>query len=588
MNISLCYPTIAPHSDDIKQNARNILKFSAWFKKSELAKNLQLTQVLEWLSTAYGYKSFAAFKAQADQSNLQIKNKLESTLAIENEDDALFVKTIDSYLVTPSWMLKHFNVYAEPTPLLLATIEGWVRGKTKDLFANLAAVNALGIKIYRHQHSLSQKDTAIISNATNGGLVDSLFRFTEITNYKNEVSEIEWEVQFPNLPSDDKWLLLDLFVINRPISEADLNIEIPLNEVAKALNAKEIVSFEAYSTFLGNIDRFTSFGKPLYEVHGDPHGDGYEEGIYSEKFKLDEKQMKNKVLPHGFNFWDLVTFDIDYIDQNDQAQNLSIDVEQFFFELCAAKNGFTFLEWEDRGEEHNVLFKLYHKQVVKELVKHQYLLTCLWIANGGALSTEENEFLEITAVMSDIEEYCDDVMQEFSNNFSYYDHLDKAFLDELFAPLNEINIIAEPEKYQETMLQLEKHPVLVAKYNELYNQAKAKAFIKGAAKYNLGQFSKAQVDAWVDHMVSKEIKQDKKTLEWIGDYITHDDVRKMIDGGVISVGTKQDLKLIANELKKGLNDTRINAIAEKVMQQHAEETRKKLTGKLDLVQDLWA
>lgn len=592
MSILHYFPTLNPSTQDIKQHARNLLLISAWFQQSPVAQNLKLSHALEWVAKAYGFNSYAAYTANPNPLNNTpvVKAKLHEIIKHDHPADTLFLKTAHSYLVTPVGCLNKFPIYIEPTALLLAVIEKFVSNYESDLFFNLAAMNALGMGIYRNRVELTQADAAIVDACPVGGLVKKLIRYSEIINYNDEVVGMDWGLKFEHLPkSVDPWVDLNLFFINRPIS---IELPIPNNaELAKLLNAKTILSAEFESRLMDDLYRFTQEKDEVFKEHrGGYDNQPDSEGIYIEyDFDSACNYHREDSIQNGcVRIQDFISLEIKYLDQSGQEKECVLRDELINYSFCMTKNGFRFTTITNTDtpfEEYNVMHLLVAK-LIQTLEKHQYILANIWASSGAEFEVEKSQTNHLKTLISEIEAQVEDEVESFRQEiFGDMGHyFDQALLDEIFAPLKQYDVINQSKEHHKALQAAYEDDRLQKRLNEILDNRKTA--LRGALylRHNINGNTKGILEFVEAEIEAEASSKCHNVLLGFSDYFGKEVTEEIFGEAIRLHELTGDFEHFNGVLEKACSHERFKAVATEVVDKHVAESRKKLYAQYNIQQ----
>lgn len=454
MRISNYFSTLILSKQDIKQDARNLVLIGGWFTDSPLAKELKLTQALEWIAKTHGFKSYAAWQASEApiSEKYQAKCKLHEVIEHAHPADDLFLKVADSYLNTPIELYQNrIPVYVEPTPLLVFAIKLYAKRYPSDLFRSLATMNAIGTRLLRNHVGLGEAEATLVDNSSAKSLVKAVLRYTEITNAQGETYEYDWEVKII-----DKWTDLTIENINMhvEIGEPQLNKGV----LAKLLNAKSILEIDLISYTLDNSWRFTSKHPTFRETGGSYYDEPEREGLFI-AYDPDTKsnQLKDSLELGDITISETIYLEIKYLDQDGQEQRIELDWIETDYTIYMSKNGFAFnddysehkfspSDKMEVGSVRHELFKIVREQIMKQMLKHQYILANMWTSKGGLLDEEDKHKMIKDMMQEAFDEEMNSLNRDIFENSREY--MDEATYNDVFEIALKINpITTDTETY---------------------------------------------------------------------------------------------------------------------------------------------
>lgn len=463
MSILHYFPTFQPNTTDLKQHARNIQLIATWFKQSPLAQNLKLSHAQEWVAKAYGYNSYAGFKAQPIELNSEaVVCDLIKLMPQSNPADQLFLNTAQSYLKTDRDQLDSLPCFIEPTPLLLAMIERIALARD-NLFLSFAVVNYLGMQITRNGNQLTYRDTLYLNHAPH---LKEVLKFLVPDEMFLLPDDETPNTTFGLFKENNEWNILDLLHIDRPI-KIDAP-EISLSDLAKTLGVKQVLSFSYQSLLMDNIDVFTrhqNYFESLIDDGIDNNDIGMdldeswglqleETGLRIEFHeRLDEGKAKDDLDLGVVAIVDQCSFKLEYLDQSGQRQQCCVTNAETYLDLYRGKNSFRFYpaEYEeDALVVHGLIADtLNHigNAIIHSLEKYQYVLSCVWLNSDADFEHEmrikqklKNQLILIEA---EVEKQGEAIQHDVMMNLHKY--FDKPLLDEFVASVKQYDEITQPE-----------------------------------------------------------------------------------------------------------------------------------------------
>lgn len=500
MSILHYFPTLNPSAQDIKQLARNLLLISNWFQQSPIAQQLKLSHAQEWIAKAYGFNSYAAYKAGTSSltNPPPIKVKLKDVIKCDHPADTLFLGTVDSYLSAPKESLSKFPIYIEPTPLLLAVIEKLRLEPNSHTFINLAAINAIGIKVYRHKHHLSKTEVAMLLLHPELGLANRLIQYLDFTINKGEI-DYAWGFE-----SEHGQTSLSLKSIDRPIHIDPPSIN--LKKLAEILDVPEILSLSYQSRLMNEITTLTSDEDPVIEddwledevqdfdedldaLHESYHQRDFDidwmiqlerKGLKIEYANLKDEYLQKDDLGKGsLAIKDFISFELVYIDAQGMKQHCTANEVEQYLDLYQAKNSFRFIPplcMDDEGVTRTGMayeaVNFIASEITKTLEKHQYVLASVWINSDADFEHEMYQANDLKNSVIDIEveienqrdAIYEDIMANLKVNF------DKSILDEMGACVGRFDKIKHPSQYQQALREAFENKRFQQRIEELMNE----------------------------------------------------------------------------------------------------------------------